>query len=166
MLLHDFPDTEVPPPSAHCEGGIGILDVCLFLANGNEVAANRLAHNGFFGNPDNVDLGNEGSNPLPGNCFHDNHAPAGLTSDPPMIEIVNGNCDGPSLGDPLLAGQITCASGLLDMQFPGFQCPGPANYPQRTVVRLGSLRRQLTMPDPCAGVPENPWCLPEKDGRT
>ncbi len=158
ILLHDYPDSETPPPGANCQGGTGSGDVCFFMSFGNETAGNHLANNGFFGNPGNVDLGNEASSVTPGNCFHDNTDPAGLTSDPQDIETVDGQCGGPAPGDTTLAGQIVCASGLIDEHYPGFQCPGPAHYPQRTQVRLISLPRQPSMPDPCAGVPANPWC--------
>ncbi len=158
IVIFDFPDSETPQPGVNCQGGVGYGQVCFFAASGNEVAHNRLAHNGFFGNPGNVDLGNEASSVIPGNCFHGNTDPKGLTSDPQDIETVDGTCGGPAPGDLTLAGQLVCASGLLDMGYPGFQCPGPANYPQRTQVRMSGIEPQPSMPDPCAGVPTNPWC--------
>src|SRR5205823_5658777 len=58
IVTHDFPDTETPPPIAHCEGGIQSGPVCVFEAKGNVTTGNLLQNNGFFGNPTNGDLAN------------------------------------------------------------------------------------------------------------
>lgn len=154
IVIHDFPDTETPPPIAHCEGGVDANGVCFFNAHGNVVETNQLAHNGFFGNPTNGDLANEASG-NPKNCFFGNTDPAGLTSDPANIEspAVDGPpCDQPGPGDsgPLLA-QLACAAGIAP-------CPPGTSYPQPTQVQMLPLSRQDPMPDPCAGVPRNRWC--------
>jgi hypothetical protein len=154
IVIHDFPDTETPPPIAHCEGGTQIGSVCLFNAHGNLVHDNHLAANGSFGNPTNGDLANEASG-NPRNCFFGNVDAAGLTSDPPSIEsaAVDGPpCDQPGPGDsgPLLA-ELACAAGIAP-------CPPGSSYPQPTQVEMLPLTRQDPMPDPCAGVPRNPWC--------
>ena len=31
-------------------------------------------------------------------------------------------------------------------------------YPRRMVIVLPKLAKQKSMPNPCAGVPDNPWC--------
>ena len=154
ILIHDFPDTETPPPVAHCEGGTQTGDVCVFNAKGNVVTQNHLANNGFFGNPTNGDLANEAS-ANPKNCFFDNMDAAGLSSDPPNIEspAVDGPpCDQPGPGDSsVLLGELACAAGAAP-------CPPGSAYPQPTHVQMLPLSRQEPMPDPCAGVPANPWC--------
>jgi len=154
IVIHDFPDTETPPPVSHCEGGIQQGPVCLFNAKGNLVLQNQLANNGFFGNPTNGDLANESTSD-PKNCFDRNTDPAGLTSDPPDIEspTVDGPpCDAPGPGDSgALAAQLACAAGITP-------CPPGSSYPQPTQVRMLPLARQTPMPDPCQGVPPNPWC--------
>jgi hypothetical protein len=157
IVVHDYPDTETPPPVSHCEGGTQSGDVCLFNARGNVIANNALSSNGFFGNPTNGDLANEPGQSDPRNCFYGNTDPAGLTSDPPNIQdpSVDGPpCDQPGTGDDgVLAGELVCASGLAG------QCPIPgASYPQQTKVQMPALQPQQTMPNPCKGVPENPWC--------
>jgi len=145
---------------SNCEGGIQTGPICYFQAFGNEIAGNTFTGNGFFGNPGNGDLGNATESVIPGNCFHDNTDTSGtVTSDPPDIQTVDGTCGGPAPGDPALAAQIVCASGLL--QASGFPpCPSdpPTNYPQTTKIKLLPLPPQTTMPNPCAGVPANPWC--------
>ena len=154
IVTHDFPDSEPPPPGANCRGGMQISpDVCFFEALGNEVASNRFAHNGFFGNPGNVDLGNEAESVTPGNCFHDNVDTRGeLTSDPENIQVVDGQCGGPAPGDQSLAAQLLCASGMVG------SCPPGSSYPQQTKVKMLPMPKQKTMANPCAGVPANPWC--------
>jgi LPXTG-motif cell wall-anchored protein len=58
----------------------------------------------------------------------------------------------------VLTSEVACDSQLL------FSCappPGvPAQYPQTTKVTLKPLptKKLATMPDPCKGVPTNPWC--------
>ena len=153
IVTHDFPDTETPPPIAHCEGGSNAMGACLFMAKGNVISGNTLKNNGGFGNPSNGDLANESSS-TPRNCFFGNTDPSGLSSDPPMIETVDGQpCDQPGTGSAVLAQQLVCASGIVA------QCPAGANYPQPTqVVMTTAWTHQDRMPDPCAGVPRTRWC--------
>jgi len=157
VVINDFPDTSTPPPVANCKGGIQLPGVCEFQAFGNEVAGNQLSGNGFFGNPTNGDLAAATSLHNPGNCFHDNVDAAGLTSDPPAIETVMGKpCGRPNAGDTgPLAAELTCASEVFG------QCPDApgARYPRTTTVTMLRLPLDLpSMPDPCLGVPQNPWC--------
>jgi hypothetical protein len=161
IVIHEYPDTEAPPPVSHCEGGTQSGSVCLFPAQGNVVSNNSLSNNGFFGNPTNGDLANEPAHSIPRNCFFGNTDPGGLTSDPPNIQdpSVDGPpCDQPGTGDDgVLAGELVCASGLAG------QCPIPgASYPQQTQVQMLPLPAQPTMPNPCRAVPNNPWCQNEQ----
>jgi hypothetical protein len=60
--------------------------------------------------------------------------------------------------ESILIAEVACDSQLL---FPCAPPPGvPASYPQTTTVKLKPLptARLATMPNPCAGVPVNPWC--------
>jgi hypothetical protein len=151
IVTHDYPDTETPPPVSHCEGGVGQGGTCLFVAMGNVVTQNQLANNGFFGNPSNGDLANESSS-TPRNCFSGNTDPAGLTSDPPAIETVDGApCDQPGTGSATTAAELTCAAGITP-------CPPGSSYPMQTQVTLLPLPHEDSMPDPCASLPRNRWC--------
>src|SRR5262245_10401762 len=153
---HDFPDTETPPPIAHCEGGEQLgPGLCYFTAKGNVVQNNQLQNNGFFGNPTNGDLANQ-STSSPRNCFLGNTDPGGLTSDPANIQdsSVNGPpCDRLGAGDNGdLFVQLACAAGLID-------CPPGTSHPPPTPVPLLPLSRQDPMPDPCVGLPRpTRWC--------
>jgi hypothetical protein len=163
VLLAPYPDTETPPPIAHCEGGVGTeiegTAVCYYDDWGNEVEKNTLTNNGFFGNPSNVDLAELSNLNNPGNCWHGNVDTSGtVTSEPQFIQSPpHSECGIPDSGEPLassLGAQVAC-----DTKFFA-SCPEgvPANYPQRTKVELQPLPPQATMPDPCTGVPRNSWC--------
>ncbi len=164
ILFVPFPDTEQPPPVAHCTGGTDLSTpaspLCYYDNWGSEFAANTLTHNGFFGNSTNGDIAEisqAGPNYNPdSNCFHDNVDTTGaLSSDPANIDSYR-NCGHtyPPANDPALLAQVACDSGLFG------SCPNASavNYPKPTHVVLSMPRPQPTMPHPCAGVPANPWC--------
>jgi hypothetical protein len=54
----------------------------------------------------------------------------------------------------VLVAEAACASQILA------NCPNlPGSiYPRFVKVQTPPLQPQRTMPDPCAGVPANPWC--------
>ena len=122
-----------------------------------EVVGNAFSSNGGFGNPTNGDIALDATPHNPGNCFHDNTDPKGLTSDPPLIQSGPYNpCGQPNAGE---SGALT-AEALCNTQLV-FACPSgvPAfDYPHAGNVVLHMPPPQPTMPDPCAGVPANPWC--------
>ncbi|RAG86252.1 hypothetical protein DN069_07260 [Streptacidiphilus pinicola] len=158
VVLHDFPDSETPPPGSDCQGGVQQPGLCLFLAYGNVVADNAFSHVGWFGNPTNADVANESAT-APRNCFTGNRVIGGgaLTSDPAAIQsgAVDGTpCGaGAGVGDSgLLFGELVCAAGFGTCPVPG------AAYPQRTGLDLAPIRPQQTMPQPCRDVPENAFC--------
>jgi hypothetical protein len=121
---------------------------------GNVIKDNKLHDNGGFGNPSNGDLGTEQAVSNPRNCFSGNSDPAGLTSDPPNIETVDGPpCNQPGVGDSaVLLAQLACDSGALG------QCPAGTSYPQPTTVTLMPVPHERSMANPCAGAPDSAWC--------
>ncbi|HEY5013091.1 MAG TPA: hypothetical protein VIK61_10355 [Acidimicrobiia bacterium] len=163
VLVVPFPDTGTPPPIAHCEGGdpngIPALDIkgCYFAAWGNEVAHNVFAHNGTFGNPTNGDLGEISDRHTPGNCWHDNTDAAGVTTAPDKLQATNATCGVAHAGAGIASAltlQVVCATEVFSPCPPQ---PG-SRYPRRTTLTLPALAPQATMPNPCVGVPANPWC--------
>ena len=64
-------------------------------------AGRYFKHDGYFGNPTNSDIAMATEVHNPGNCFHDNTDPNGVTSDPPDIQnpAVMGTCGVPNSGD-------------------------------------------------------------------
>jgi hypothetical protein len=122
------------------------------------VTGNRFKNVGFFGNATNGDLGEISQQHDPGNCWHGNKdAGKTVTSAPTDLQTTHATCGAPgagaSLGDPLTA-QVICATEVFGPcpPQPGMQ------YPRVTQVALKPLPKQKSMPNPCKGVPANPWC--------
>jgi hypothetical protein len=128
---------------------------CVLDPQGDALLDNTFSHNGYFGNPSNSDFGQItlfGGEPQ--NCFRGNVAPDG--SAPTNLEQVQKTCGattkaGNSGGE--LFPQVLCDTGLS-------ACPPGSKYPKPNgTVVLKRLPIGLpTMPNPCAGVPSNPWC--------
>jgi hypothetical protein len=173
IIFTPYPDTEQPPSEAHCGGGEDLSTpgspLCYYDDWGTEIAHNTFSNNGFFGNPSNGDIGelsqaggSAGPNYNPdSNCFHDNPDTAGsLTSDPSNIDSYD-KCGTtyPPANDPVLTAQLACDTQLLGLQLLG-SCPaGPgANYPRASSIALKMPPPERTMPNPCSGVPADPWC--------
>jgi hypothetical protein len=167
LLLVPYPATETPPPQVpaedNCKGGVGTGSgetfVCYYDDFASEIDKNVFSNNGGFKNVTNGDIG-EVSNPeTDGNCWHGNTKQGGgsLTSYPPEIQATHGTCGQPNSGEPAtsaLGAEATCDSQLLAMcpEFPG------GEYPRSSEVKMMPLPAQKTMPNPCSGVPANPWC--------
>ena len=173
LLLSPFPDSSNPPPPvANCAGGVvpqpsdpfplGFLAslgvTCYFDDFGNEVHSNFLKDNGFFGNESNGDLGEISGLNDPGNCWHGNVDPNGVTTSPADLQTTNGTCGIPNQGAGLLdpiTQQLICATQVFG---PCTGLPGNPGYPQPTQVTLLPLPHEPSMENPCEGVPANPWC--------
>jgi hypothetical protein len=153
---------------APCTGGtMNILGAgsCLFDGWGDALISNTFGPNGAYGHPSNGDLGQvnfESGHPT--NCYGTNTATAGstLSTDLVLLQTTHPSCD----GSPATMGssnQSFLTEVLCDSQVelsPGVPavCPN-GQYPRRTRVIMHPLPSHLrTMPDPCAGVPANPWC--------
>jgi hypothetical protein len=171
VILVPEVDTTPPPPIAHCTGGIGLASFCYFNNFGNEIENNTVSHNGFFGNPANVDLAEISNLAYPSNCFHGNVAASGaavgptlfegtprVTSAPPFIQsFPRGVCGIPGRGAGIIS--ILSLQAACNSEFLG-NCPATSftNYPRRTAVQMMALPPQPSMPNPCLDVPRNPWC--------
>jgi hypothetical protein len=163
IIVHDNLDTLGHLSAARCQGGyrgIPSAGLCLLPARGNLIFGNTLGQDGTFGNPGNGDLATVGliaSSAVPRNCFYANKTAAGpLTSVPGGIE--QAAVDGPSCtrpgtaGDSVLLAQLTCATLTQ-------HCAAPhSNYPRQTRIDYSPLPALPDMPDPCTGVPRDPYC--------
>jgi hypothetical protein len=167
VTVLDFPDQESPPPIAHCRGGIYLVappaknPLCYYRSFGNVVEGNSFAHNGSFGNPTNGDIALYAKEHNPGNCFRANTGPGSLSTTPLSIQTSPFNPCGQGNGstEPAAITQIACALKLAP-------CPAGTNYPQPSrTFGLRMPRPQTTMPNPCAGVPANPWCVSPADNK-
>ena len=157
IIIADLPDPETPPANnPHpCSGGMQLGSLCYFVGYGNEVADNFLMKNGFFGNVTNGDLADAHIAHTPGNCWHGNFDPQGLTSAPANIQTTMGTCGVANQGDPTVETVGLCESGF---DPPACAELPPLHVPTRTGAVLLPIPREQSMPDPCAGVPANPWC--------
>jgi hypothetical protein len=165
VIFVPYPDTETPPSdvTAPCNGGVTApgSNVCNYDDWGNALIGNTFTNNGFFGNDTNGDFAESTSTPgEPINCYDGNADTGGtVTSSPSGLQQSNASCGQTAVApDPNAAfvSQVSC-----DSQFfgPGSACPPGANYPRRTSVVMHPLPSGLpSMPDPCSGVPANPWC--------
>jgi hypothetical protein len=182
-LIADLPDQETGP--SNCQGGIFVpspVGVCYYQAFGNVSLNNKFKNNGAYGNPSNGDIGLATIAHNPGNCFAGDTNANGLTTDPAGMENalpnnpyqpVNKMCTTPNAGDEgPLAGEALCATQLLAPcptlntlcnVNPTLPCVQQAPcaaicYPRPTPFTLSMPSAQTTMPNPCAGVPANPFC--------
>jgi hypothetical protein len=174
VLTTLFPDTSAANPHnlSNCHGGLlggtiaGVIVPCVYDDWGNQVTKNSFSQNGFYGNVTNGDIADLSIVPLehlgaPGNCFSGNTEVGGGAAKtwPLLLQTLQAKCGNP-LGYPdlvsttVLLAEVGCATQAL------FSCPSNplASYPRQTHVVMPTLQPQQTMPDPCSGVPDNPWC--------
>jgi hypothetical protein len=157
ILFVPYPDSNPPSLNQTCAGtgGVELSGFgCVYDPEGDALIDNSFHHDGYFGNPTNGDYGQVTvSADQPRNCYAGNRAPDG--SAPSDLERTQPTC-GPltttaNAGGQLLS-QVLCDTGF-------GTCPAGAHYPQTTAVVMHPLPAELpTMPDPCQGVPANPWC--------
>jgi hypothetical protein len=158
-----------------CTGGI--LNAigagsCLFDESGDALLDNTFSHNGFFDNPSNGDLALTNFEQGPTDCFSGNVEQGGgaVTTTPASLEQTYPTCNGQAVAasettagsftnEVLCDAQVSLAAGAKP------PCQPTDHYPRRTKVVMHPLPKRLaTMPNPCAGVPTNPWCRAKKQG--
>jgi hypothetical protein len=157
VLFVPYPDSGTPYAGKSCAdyGGVeSSLFGCVLDPEADALIGNTFVNNGYFGNETNGDYGeltlNKGE---PQNCFANNTAPDG--SYPANLETSQKTC-GPmttAAQEGALLAQVACDTGTLP-------CGTGMNYPKITTnVVMRPLPSNLpSMPDPCNGVPSNPWC--------
>jgi parallel beta-helix repeat protein len=167
-LITDLPDQEAPAPNnPHpCQGGIYApingVQTCYYQAYGNVSENNQFSGNGGFHNPTNGDIGLSTAAHNPGNCFSgdsvpDGTDPAGIETNP-LYQPTNGMCQQANSGDLAVLGpQVACASQIVG---PCPNVPAATSYPRPApTFPLPPVPSTLpSMPNPCSGVPKNPWC--------
>jgi len=163
----------------------GSDEVCWYDESGDAVIGNTYVGNGGYGNPSNGDIAATNLEPGATDCFSGNTDSAGLTTSPPEAETLYPTCTGSTVAPDANApftDEVACDSGSISLVGPvtgSTLCPPGANYPRQTQVVLhalpgahaGTYGGQAvpamenpestglpTMPNPCAGVPTNPWC--------
>ena len=152
-----YPDNGPP-----CTGGVNLPELCMYDDWGNALIDNSFAHNGSYGNPTNGDFAELTSFPGPSNCFQGNTEEGGgnVTSSPAALQQLKPACGGTAAPDPnaLFLAEIACDSQI-SIGVSSVPCLPGSQYPRRTHVVMHPLPAGLpTMPNPCADVPDNPWC--------
>jgi hypothetical protein len=163
MLMVPYAQSGTPSAHQTC-AGIGGHEFapfgCVMDPEGDALIDNTFRNDGYFHNPSNSDFGQItlfGGEPQ--NCFAGNHAPQG--SSPANLEATQPTCGAitksNNTGGALFA-QVLCDTGF-------GACTSSMHYPKVTgKVIMKPLPSGLpTMPNPCAGVPANPWC-PARSG--
>jgi hypothetical protein len=160
VSMQPFPDSGPP-----CTGGTLNSPLlgpggCLFDEYGNALIDNTFSHDGGFGNRTNGDFVQGNTEAHPPNCFSGNVDTSGaLSPGAAALEQAYPACTGavvtPNLNVTFFD-EFVCDSGIVVR---GFGCQPGDHYPRRTRVVMHALPRNLaSMPNPCAGVPINPWC--------
>jgi hypothetical protein len=157
MILVPYLDSGKPCYGGTYGGSFGPTS-CLWDDYGDALLGNTFTHNGSYGNPSNGDLGQVNIETDPAtNCYRDNGtlAPAGAQA----LQTLRPNCDGTpqtaGSSHPTFLNEVLCDSELTGTG----TCTPTDHYPRMTHVVMHPLPKHLkTMPNPCAGVPSNPWC--------
>jgi hypothetical protein len=171
-VLVPFPGSGTP-----CTGGRGnppAYTVCIWDPFGIGVIGNTFTDNGDYGNPTNGDLGLSNFYPNePTDCFIGNHDTGGtLTTAPSNAQQMYPKCKGmmatPSNSTPTgsqFTTQVACDSTISVGPAGKVPCPPGSHYPRVDYKKIHNglhplppAKKLPTMPNPCQGVPGNPWC--------
>ncbi len=166
-ILVPFPDSGPPCTGGTNTGG----QACVYDEWGDAVIGNSYSGNGFYGNPTNGDIALTNTEPGPTNCFSGNTDTSGtLTTTPSNVQSTYPTCNGqtvpPSDTNPQslqFLSEVGCDSTLYLPLAGKVPCAPNDHYPRRTQTVIHPLPAGLqSMPNPCAGVPHNPWCPAHK----
>ena len=169
IILVPFPDAGPP-----CTGGNMVSSqLCVYDDWGDAINNNTFTNNGSFGNQTNGDIAElQFFADSVNNCMANNKDTSGtLTVSPTGADSMHPTCDGQPNGgttaNSTFLSEVACDSGADIGPINGQQsCTPNDNYPRRTKVIMHPLPANLaTMPNPCAGLPSNPWC-PKTGGTT
>lgn len=179
-ILVPYPDSGGP-----CTGGTQLQVACIFDESGIAVLDNTYANNGSFGNPTNGDIGATNLEPGPTDCFSGNMDKGGLTTSPPLIQLLYPSCTGltvPPDANALFTDEVACDSDSISIGpiqggtvcLPGSKYPRQAQVimhplPGTTAGTYGgaavpalenpeSASLLTSMPNPCRWLPNSPWC--------
>jgi hypothetical protein len=158
ILFVPYPDSGTPVDGQTCAGAggheFGSLG-CVIDPMNDSLVSNTFKHDGFFGNPTNSDFGELTLSRHAVNCFSKNVAPQG--SFPTNLSKTEKTCTGRKAnGNATGAGGSLYSQALCDTGLGG--CPAGSHYPVHGTVELHAVPTLPSMPNPCKGVPSNPWC--------
>jgi hypothetical protein len=164
VIFVPYPDSGPP-----CTGGTQAQAVCNYDESGDALLNNTFTNNGGYGNLTNGDFALTNFEPGPTDCFAGNVDTSGaLTSTPSNAEQMYPACTGkvvpPSDSNPqsaVFTEEVACDSQITFAGLSPLPCLPTDHYPRVTNVVMHPLppaSELATMPNPCAGVPTNPWC--------
>jgi hypothetical protein len=160
VILVSYPDSGPP-----CIGGIKNVPLfgngsCDFEGWGDALIGNTFSHNGSYGHPSNGDFAKV--NLIDGNptdCYSANKEAGGgpLTPGAAAMQAAHPVCNGAPVAassEPsTFITEVLCDSAAGNSAF----CQ-TGRYPEATHIVMHKLPKLQTMPNPCKGVPSNPWC--------
>jgi hypothetical protein len=166
MILVPYPDSGPPCTGGQKNNPLLGTGSCLYDEWGDAVLNNKFSHDGSFGNPTNGDFEELNFNPNePNDCFSGNTDSSGhLDTGSQALETAYPSCSGnqavANTNGPFLS-QVLCDSG--DEIGGVSACVPSDHYPRVTAInnglhKLPPAKSLPTMPNPCKGVPKNPWC--------
>jgi hypothetical protein len=167
VILVPYSDTGKPCIGGTLDSPILGQGGCLFDEWGDAIIGNSFRNNGGYGNPTNGDFSQLNFEKHPSDCYRGNtHSAGALAGQAAKLQQTTPNCStapvNPNL-DISFLNEVLCDS---QVKLSGFGCQPGDHYPRRTKVTMHPLPKGLkTMPNPCAGVPRNPWCPANKKGR-
>jgi hypothetical protein len=176
VIFVPYPDSGPP-----CTGGTSEGGQCIYDEFGDALLHNKFKNNGGFGNNTNGDFGATNLETDETDCYHGNKEIGGgtVTSSPSNAESMYPKCTGknvPPDSNPAFLQEVACDANIsLFGTPPGASCTPGDHYPRQTKVKMHPLpgakpkghlpaienpasAKLKTMPNPCAGVPANPWC--------
>jgi hypothetical protein len=164
VVLVPYSDTGKPCTGGTLNSPILGNGSCLYDEWGDALLHNSFTANGGYGNPTNGDFEQLNFETHPNDCYSANTNTAGsLTADAAQRQQASPICTStPVAANPNIPflNEVLCDSGV---KVSGFGCQPGDHYPRATRIVMHKLPRHLaTMPNPCAGVPANPWCRARK----
>ena len=163
VIFVPYPDMGDP-----CTGGTQTGASCWYDDWGNAVINNTFSGNGGYHNDTNGDIAEITT--FPGhaiNCYRGNTDTSGtVTSSPSGLQQTNSNCGQTAAApdpNPSFTNQVACDSQFFASLLPtgSEPCTPGSSYPRHGASQpmppLPTKQLQ-SMPNPCAGVPANPWC--------
>jgi hypothetical protein len=160
LIIVNYPDTGSP-----CIGGTKNFPIlgkgsCLYDEWSDAVIDNTFTHDGSYGNPTNGEFEQLNFEAHPSDCFRGNVDTSGsLTLASATLQQNYPTCTTTPVAANFnlpFVNEVLCDSSI---NVPPFGCKPGDHYPQRTRVVMHPLPKHLkSMPNPCQGVPVNPWC--------
>ena len=162
-IIVNYPDSGKPCTGGTVNSPLLGKGSCLYDEWSDALIHNTFTHNGRYGNPTNGDFEQLNFEKHPSDCFSGNVDTSGtLTPVSAKLEQTYPSCTttavAANLNVPFL-NEVLCDSAI---NVAPFGCQPGDHYPHETRVIMHPLPKQRTMPNPCKGVPRNPWCGPKK----